>query len=61
MERAVAKGENENVKKAKKRNKNGKGLGKHDYYEREDKDARLLGGSAMIDEGGGRTFVASSS
>ena len=35
MERAVAKGEKENVKKAKKRKKNRKGLGKQDCYEQE--------------------------
>ena len=36
MERAVKKGEKENMKKAKKRKKNGKGLGKQDYYEGEE-------------------------
>ena len=50
VERAIANHENENVKKAKKWKKNGKGLKKQDYYD-DIRNSRIGGETAQQDDG----------
>ena len=53
VERAMAKHENENEKRAKKWKKNGKGLKKQDYYD-DIRNSRIGGETAQEEEDDGR-------
>ena len=53
VERAIAKHENENEKKAKKWKKNGKGLKKQDYYD-DIRNSRIGGETAQEEDDGRR-------